>query len=140
MGVVAIVGQYVVAAIVFGVLDAAWLGKIGKPLYDARLGPLLAERPNMVAALAFYAIYIAGITYFATHPALVAGSWSRALVAGAILGFVAYATWNLTNLAVLKDFPSSIVPIDMAWGTFATATTSLVTFAICRLVPVLGGE
>lgn len=101
------------------------------------MGNFLAERPNMVAAIAFYAIYIGGITYFVTHPAIVEGSWSKALIAGAVLGFVAYATWDLTNLAVLKDFPSSIVPIDMAWGTIATAATSIITYAVSRAVPFL---
>lgn len=133
----AVIGQYIVSAVIFGVLDAIWLGSIGRPLYDARMGNFLAERPNMVAAIAFYAIYIGGITYFVTHPAIVEGSWSKALIAGAVLGFVAYATWDLTNLAVLKDFPSSIVPIDMAWGTIATAATSIITYAVSRAVPFL---
>lgn len=134
---VAVIGQYVVSAVVFGILDAIWLGRIGRPLYDARMGSFLAERPNMVAAVAFYAIYIGGITYFVTHPAVAEGSWTKALIAGAALGFVAYATWDLTNLAVLKDFPASIVPIDMAWGTIATAATSVITYAVSRAVPFL---
>lgn len=134
---VAVVGQYLVAAVLFGVLDLIWLGRVGRPLYDARLGEMLAARPNAWAAVAFYVIYIAGITYFATHPAIVAESWSRALIAGAVLGFVAYATWNLTNLAVLEGFPASIVPIDMAWGTALTAITSLGTYAISRAIPLL---
>jgi uncharacterized membrane protein len=131
------IGHYAVAAVVFGILDFVWLGYVGRPLYDERLGHLLAERPNVAAAVVFYAIYIGGLTYFVTHPAITQGSWSRALVAGAIFGFVAYATWDLTNLAVLADFPSSIVPIDMAWGTFLTATTAVTTYAVSRAVPFL---
>ena len=134
---VAVIGQYVVAAAIFGILDGLWLGRIGRPLYDARMGHLIADKPNMAAALTFYAIYVFGITFFATHPAIVDGSWSRALLLGAALGFVAYATWDLTNLSILKDFPSSIVAIDMAWGTALTAVTSLVTYAVCRAVPFL---
>ncbi len=137
MGAVTWIGQYIVAALVFGVLDFLWLGKIGRPLYDARLGDLIADRPAMGPALAFYALYVVGITYFVTHPAISSGSWLAALGGGALFGLVAYATWNLTNLAVLRDWPSSIVPIDMAWGTAATAITAVVTYAICQAVPWL---
>ena len=129
------VAAYVVAAVVFGLLDAVWLGKVGRGLYEDRLGSLLADKPNMGAALAVYAIYLVGVTYFVTGPALEAGSPTRAVVGGALLGLVAYATWNLTNLSVLKDYPSSIVPIDMAWGTIATCVTAVVTYAVVRLTP-----
>ncbi|WP_404386548.1 DUF2177 family protein [Knoellia locipacati] len=134
----AALGQYAVAAVVFGILDGLWLGVIGRPIYDDQLGDLLAAEPNALAAVAFYAIYIVGITYFVTRPALAAGSGRKALVAGALLGFVAYATWDLTNLAVIEGFPASIVAVDLAWGTFATAVASLVTYAVCRRVPALG--
>lgn len=130
---------YGVAAVVFGVLDFVWLGKVGKGFYDDRMGHLLADSPNMGAAVVFYGIYLVGLTYFATGPALREGSLTKAAIAGALLGFVAYATWNLTNLAVLKDYPSSIVPIDMAWGTLATMVTSVVTYLIVKALPVATG-
>lgn len=133
------IAAYAVAAVVFGVLDFLWLGKVGKGFYDDRMGHLLAETPNMAAAILFYGIYLVGLTYFATGPALREGSLAKAAVAGALLGFVAYATWNLTNLAVLKDYPSSIVPIDMAWGTLATMVTSVVTYLIVKALPVATG-
>ncbi len=129
------IASYVVAAVVFGVLDFLWLGKVGRPIYDQHLGHLLAPKPNMTAAIIFYGIYLVGLTYFATVPALQAGSLGKAALGGALLGFVAYATWNLTNLAVLKDYPSSIVPIDMAWGTVATCVTAVVTFLVVRALP-----
>ncbi len=129
------VAAYVVAAVVFGLLDAVWLGKVGRGLYDDRLGTLLADKPNLGAALAFYALYLVGLTYFVTGPALAAGSPAKAAVGGALLGLVAYATWNLTNLAVLEAFPSSIVPIDMAWGTAATCLTAVATYAVVRATP-----
>lgn len=131
------IGQYLVAAVIFGVLDGLWLGSIGRPLYDARLGELLADKPNMLAAIAFYAIYIGGLTYFVTHPAISEGSWTKAVVAGAVLGFVAYATWDLTNLAVLEGFPASIVAIDMAWGTVLTSGTAVATYVVSRAIPFL---
>lgn len=126
----------VVAAVVFGILDALWLGAVGRPLYDERMGDLLAPSFDMRAALLFYAIYVLGITYFVSVPALDEGSLPRAALGGAFFGLVAYATWNLTNLAVLRDYPSSIVPIDMAWGTLATGTTATVTHLVCRRLPV----
>lgn len=129
------VAAYLASALVFGLLDAVWLGKVGRGLYEDRLGPLLADQPNLPAALAFYALYLLGLTYFVTGPALEVGSPARAAVGGALLGVVAYATWNLTNLAVLKSFPASIVPIDLAWGTAATCATSVATYAIVRATP-----
>jgi uncharacterized membrane protein len=131
------VGRYAVAAAAFGVLDGLWLGIVARPLYDAQLGSLLAVRPNVLAAVAFYVIYVFGITYFATGPALAEESSRRALISGGVLGFVAYATWDLTSLAVIEGFPASIVAVDLAWGTVATALAAAVTYAVCRRVPAL---
>lgn len=125
---------YLVAVVVFSVVDVIWLGSIGQPLYDKYLGDLLAESPNGVAAAAFYLIYIAGLVFFVIDPALTAGSWKRALMVGGFFGFVTYATWDLTNLAVLADFPAGIVPIDLAWGTVLGASVSaLTTVVVSRL-------
>lgn len=127
--------QYVVAAAVFCLIDFVWLGTIAKKLYDDRLGDLLADRPNVAAAAVFYAIFVAGLVYFVIHPAVGEGSWVRALVVGAFFGFVTYATWDLTNLSVLRGFPLSIVPIDLAWGTFLAAAVSGVTYAVVQMLP-----
>ena len=108
------ISAYVVAGLVFGALDLLWLGKVGRPLYDARLGDLLAPRPNE------------------------SGSSGKAALGGFLFGLVAYATWNLTNLAVLKGFPASIVPIDMAWGSLATMATSVLTVLLVRALPWVG--
>jgi uncharacterized membrane protein len=129
------IAAYVVAALVFGLLDFVWLGKLGRPLYDARMGDWLAPKPNMSAALLFYGLYLVGLTYFVLAPALDAQSLGKAALSGFLFGLVAYATWNLTNLSVLKDFPASIVPIDMAWGSLATMATSIVTYLIVRALP-----
>lgn len=129
------VAQYVVAAAVFLALDLLWLGKVGRGLYERRIGHLMAPRPNGAAALAFYAIFVAGLVVFVIHPALEDGSWTRALIGGAFFGLVCYATWDLTNLAVMRDFPSSIVPIDMGWGTALAGSVSLATYAVCQALP-----
>ena len=117
------IAALVTSGLVFGLLDFLWLGE------------WLAPKPNMTAALLFYAIYIVGVSYFVIVPALESGSLGKSAFSGFLFGLVAYATWDLTNLAVLKDFPSSIVPIDMAWGAIATMVTSIVTFVIVRALP-----
>ena len=127
--------QYVVAAVVFCVLDLLWLGTVAEDAYARHLGDLLAPSPNVGAAFVFYAIFVAGLLYFVIHPAVVAGSWRRAAGAGAFFGFVTYATWDLTNLAVLRDFPAALVPIDLAWGTFLAAAVSLTTYAVAHRLP-----
>lgn len=131
------IGPFLVAAVVFGVLDFLWLGKVGRPLYDARLGDQLLKKPRKGSAYAFYVIYLVGLTHFVTHPAVVDGDITMAAWTGALFGLVAYATWNLTNHAVLRDFPGSIIPIDLTWGTLATAATTTATTAICLAVPFL---
>lgn len=129
------VAQYAVAAVVFTVLDLIWLGTVAEDTYARHLGDLLAPSPNVGAAFVFYAIFIAGLLYFVIHPAVAAGSWRRALGAGGFFGFVTYATWDLTNLAVLRDFPAELVPIDLAWGTFLAATVSVTTYAVAQRLP-----
>jgi uncharacterized membrane protein len=113
-------GAYVAAAVVFLALDGLWLGWIARDFYMGALGPLMRQRPGLAAAAAFYAIQVAGIVIFAVSPSLGIG-WTRAALLGAGFGLCAYATYDLTNLAVLNGFPAKIALVDMAWGTFATA-------------------
>lgn len=129
------VTQYLIAVVFFAVLDLIWLTTVAQGLYDDRLGHLLADEPNAAAAVVFYAIFLSGLVFFVIHPAVSDGSWMRALAAGAFFGFVTYATFDLTSLAVIKDFPASIVPIDMAWGTFLAASVSVGTYAVTTLLP-----
>jgi uncharacterized membrane protein len=129
------VAQYVVAAVVFCVLDLVWLGTIAEDLYARHLGDLLAPSPDVAAAFVFYALFVAGLLYFVIHPAVVAGSWRRAAGAGAFFGLVTYATWDLTNLAVIRDFPAALVPVDLAWGTFLAASVSTTTYAVVQRLP-----
>lgn len=126
------VGQYVVAAVVFCVLDGLWLGVVAQRLYDDQLGALLAEDPVAGAAVAFYALFVAGLVFFVVDPALRLGSVRHAALTGGFFGLVTYATWDLTNLAVLRDFPAALVPIDLAWGTVLSATVAAVSCALLR--------
>jgi uncharacterized membrane protein len=125
---------YGVCALVMGGLDFLWLSNTSGPLYHRAVGAVMADNPNMAAAVAFYLIYIVGILVFAVRPALASGDWRTAAIFGALFGFFAYATYDLTNLATLKVWSLKISLIDMAWGTALTATTaSIAAFAALRL-------
>ncbi len=116
--------RYLVTTGVFLLIDVAWLALIAPKLYKANIGHLMADKPNLPAAGAFYLLYIAALLFFVIDPALVRGSAWQAVWTGAFLGLVMYATYDLTNLATLKDWPLKITAIDLAWGTFITAATS----------------
>jgi uncharacterized membrane protein len=120
-------GQYAVAAVIFLAVDLVWLTLVAPRLYDHFLGDLLAEEPDVVAAGLFYAIFVAGLVFFAIDPA---DSVRSAAGRGAAFGLVTYATWDLTSLAVIEGFPAGIVPIDLAWGAFLAAAVSAATYAV----------
>ena len=118
---------------VMGALDAIWLGVVAKKFYQSQIGPLMLERPNMTAAVIFYVIYVVGIVLFVLNPALEKQSWQHAAVYGALFGLVAYATYDLTNLATLKGWTIKMVVVDLLWGTILTATVATVSYFLVRL-------
>jgi uncharacterized membrane protein len=101
-------------------LDILWIGLLARPLYDKGIGHLMAEQPNFLAALAFYLLYAIGLMAFVVLPRAT-GGWRSAAAWGALFGFIAYMTYDLTNLATLRDWPLALTFIDMAWGAAATA-------------------
>lgn len=119
---------------VFLAVDLLWLGVLARDLYQRHLGALMAERINWTAALVFYALYIGGIFLFVIAPALERGSWSNALLYGALLGLLAYATYDLTNLATLRGWPVAIVGIDIAWGAVLTGFTGWAGYHLTQWV------
>ncbi|MCF8506434.1 MAG: DUF2177 family protein [Caulobacter sp.] len=123
------IAAYIASAVTFLALDALWLGVVAQKMYQREFGPLLLETPNMAAAAVFYALYLFGVVFFAVKPALETGSWSRALIHGALFGLIAYATYDLTNLATLKGFPFKVVIPDLAWGAFVSAAAALAGYA-----------
>ena len=126
---------YVVTLIAFVAIDMIWLVWLARPTYVAEIGDLLRKQPNLGAALAFYFMFAAGLVFFAVMPSLKAGSMIQALALGAALGFVAYGTYDLTNLSVMNGFGLKIAMIDLAWGTVLSAITSLIAYAVVsRLV------
>ncbi len=123
---------YLVTTVVFFLVDIVWLGFISKNLYSKYLGHLMAPRVNWIAALIFYALFIVGLMFFVINPALAKKSLSYAIVAGGLFGLIAYSTYDLTNLATIKDWPLNITIIDIMWGTFLNAMTSGITFTIVQ--------
>jgi uncharacterized membrane protein len=123
---------YISAALVFLPMDAVWLGLVARRFYVAEIGPLLLERPNWGVALVFYLLYLVGLVIFAMMPALATGSWRTALLYGALFGFFAYATYDLTNLATIRGFTVRVAMVDLAWGTVLSATAASVGFLIAR--------
>jgi len=119
--------QFAVAALVFFACDFVWLGFVAPPLYEATIGPLLRDRPNVAAAVLFYALYIVGILVFAVAPAAPSERFRRVFARGALFGLVAYGTFDLTALAVLEGWSVAITAIDMAWGTLLTGTVAALT-------------
>ncbi len=115
---------YLGAGITFAVIDAVWLTTMTDRLYKPVLGPILADKPDMRAAVLFYLISIAGTVFLAIAPALKDGGWTRAAISGAVLGFVAYATYDLTNQATLAIWQTKLTVIDLIWGTFLTTVSA----------------
>ena len=124
---------YVVTLGVFLALDSVWLGMIADGYYRDRIGHLMGP-VNWQAAVLFYLVYIAGIVFFAVLPAL--GEATKplrtAVTQGAALGFVAYATYDLTNLATLRGWPMDMVVVDICWGTVLTGAVAAVSYTVCR--------
>nr|WP_137678523.1 DUF2177 family protein [Parerythrobacter lutipelagi] len=115
---------YVGAAVAFGVLDSIWLRWAGPNLYRPVIGEIMAENFRVGAAIAFYLIYIAGMVWFAIRPGILSGQVSTAILNGALLGALCYATFDLTSQAVMKVWSTHISLADIAWGAFATAVAS----------------
>lgn len=115
------------------IIDMVWLMWLGRGFYVEEIGSLLLEQPNLIAAFAFYALYIAGLVYLVIAPAAEADSVMKAVISGAVFGLVAYATYDLTNLAVMKGFTLKIALIDMVWGMVLTSAVSGLTVKIVSL-------
>ena len=122
--------MYLIAFVIFLAIDAIWLGLVAPKFYKAQIGHLMSEKPNLIAALVFYLIFIVGVVYFVINPAIEAQSISKVIVSGLLFGFITYATYDLTNLATLKDWPILVTVVDLAWGSFLSMTMGILTYLI----------
>ncbi len=126
---------YLASLAVFLLIDLVWLGLVARDFYRNQLGSLMADSIVWGAAILFYLLFVAGLVVFAVLPALDGGGWVRALAAGAALGFFAYMTYDLTNLATLRDWPLALTAVDIAWGTILGATVASVGYLIGTRLP-----
>lgn len=140
MGIGSITATYALTAGVFFLIDLLWLGVVAKGLYDRHIGGLLRDQVNWTAAVLFYAMYIGGMQLFVLAPAM-EGGWGvlRTAVMGGMLGLFAYATFDLTSLALIRGWSTTIALIDMAWGTVLTGTTAAATLWLARHLFKIGG-
>ncbi|CUX68408.1 MULTISPECIES: DUF2177 family protein [Agrobacterium] len=121
---------YFFTLIAFLVIDFIWLSTMASRLYRPAIGDLLAENFRLAPAIVFYLIYAAGLTFLAVRPALISGEWTTALLYGAAVGFMAYATYDLTNQATLKSWSTTLTIADLLWGTFVSAAAAIIGYLV----------
>jgi uncharacterized membrane protein len=121
---------YFITLPVFLAIDMVWLTIISRKFYAQQLGYLMKTNVNLVAAGLFYLLFVVGLVVFSVLPALEKSSWSQALFLGALLGLISYATYDLTNLATVKDWPLVVTIVDMVWGTILGTSVSLISYFI----------
>jgi len=123
---------YAITLPVFFAIDMVWLGLVAKNFYAKHIGFLLKTDVNWVAAILFYLLFIAGLVVFVITPALEKRDWVSAVTLGALLGLVSYATYDLTNLATMKNWPLLVTVVDLVWGMTVSVFVSLISFFIAR--------
>lgn len=123
---------YIATAIIFLAIDAVWLGVVATTFYKSELGDLMADNVNFTAAGGFYLMYCVGIVIFAISPALRSGAWTDAALYGALFGFFCYATYDMTNIATIRDWPVRMSIVDMAWGTALTGVSATLGYLVTK--------
>jgi uncharacterized membrane protein len=125
---------FIIALPVFFVIDMVWLVLIAKKFYQEQIGFLMKPDINWFAAIIFYLLFIAGLIVFVISPAVEKHSWVHALLFGALFGLITYATYDLTNLATLKDWPLLVTVVDLIWGSVLASSISLITYLIANKI------
>lgn len=121
---------FAIALPTFLAIDMVWLLVIARSFYQRQIGHLMAAQVNWIAALSFYVIFLCGLIIFVIAPAVEKRLWSQALTMGALFGLVTYATYDLTNLAVAKDWPVLVTLVDLVWGAVLSASVATITYFI----------
>jgi len=134
MGIKKAVLLYLMTVPVFFVIDMVWLGAVAKGFYRRHLGDFLAAKFNWPAAMIFYLLFIVGILVFAVLPSLEKQSLIHCVVMGVLFGFFTYATYDLTNLATLQDWPLVIVVVDIVWGMVLSGSVATISFLLARRI------
>lgn len=125
---------YFIALPIFLALDMVWLGLISKKFYAKQIGFLMKTDINWIAALIFYLLFVVGIVLFVIAPALEKDSWTHALLFGALFGLITYATYDLTNLATIKNWPLLVTVVDLLWGMVLSASVAVISFLIANKI------
>ena len=125
---------FIIALPVFFVIDMVWLVLVAKKFYQEQIGFLMRPDINWFAAIIFYLLFIAGLIIFVISPAVEKHSWVHALLFGALFGLITYATYDLTNLATLKDWPLIVTVVDLIWGTVLASAISLITYLMANKI------
>lgn len=128
-----VIRNYFITFGVYLIIEMLWLGILAKNLYEKYIGHLMAAKPNIIVSLIYFVIVIAGLIFFAINPALEKSSINYAFFAGAVFGLMSYATYSMTNLATLKDWPALITVVDVMWGTILNSLTAGFSFYIISL-------
>jgi uncharacterized membrane protein len=128
--IISFIKIYLITLPVFFAIDMIWLGFIAKDFYRENVGHLLNPNINWTAAIVFYLMFIAGLVIFVISPAIEKSSWTYALIYGAFFGLITYATYDLTNLATLKDWSLKVTVVDLIWGMFLSASVSTISYFI----------
>ncbi len=127
---------YLLALPILFLIDMTWVGVVAKDFYAGQIGFLMRSDIGWTAAILFYVLFIAGLVFFVIMPAIEKRSFLRALMSGAFFGLIAYATYDLTNLATVQNWPLPITIVDMLWGATLSAGVSVVVYTIAtRLAP-----
>ncbi len=121
---------YLTAISIFLLIDAFWLGFTAKSFYRKEIGFLLSSNVNWVAAGLFYILFVFGLVFFVIEPAIKSEAWIDALFSGSLFGLVAYATYDLTNLATIEGWPLKVTIIDLIWGAFIGGSVSTITYLV----------
>lgn len=132
MPIAKLIGSYLLTTVVFFAIDLLWLGVIAKNFYGRHLSDFLSDQVNWTAAVVFYLLFIIGIFLFVIMPSYEKQSYLHALIYGALFGFFTYATYDLTNLATLNNWPIKVVVVDILWGMVLTSAVSVSGYFITQ--------
>ena len=126
----ALIKSYVVTFVVFIILELFWLNILAKNLYQQEIGYIMKSKPSLIPAVLFSLLFVGGLVFFVVNPAIEQNSWSYALFAGIFYGLITYATYTLTNLANLDNWPLKVTIIDLLWGMVLGGAASMISFFI----------
>jgi uncharacterized membrane protein len=132
MGLLKTLILYLSTAVVFFAIDLIWLGLMNSRFYKPQLAGLMSDKVNWLPAILFYLLFIVGVVLLVVLPAIEHGSWINAMLLGGLLGMVAYATYDLTNLASIKNWPIVVTIVDIVWGTILAATVATISYFIAK--------